>query len=302
MTATMFIGTLELGAIYAILGLGLYISFRILDMPDMTVDGSFVTGAAVSALLCQNNHPFWGLSIALVAGAIAGSITSLIHTKLKIQMLLAGILAMLALYSINLKVMGGKPNIPLINKTTIFTVLKDAKITNNVDIILIISILILSIISLYFFLNTKLGFALRATGNNDHMARAQAVNTDYLKLLGLAISNAFVALSGALLAQYQSFTDIGMGVGMIVIGLASIMIGEVLFGGDSSLRMLIAVSLGSIIYRFIIAFALQIGMPPTDLKLVSATIVAVALSIPALKGYLTKVRKRLAVINMKRRR
>lgn len=297
----MFYGTLELGVTYAILALGLYISFRVLDMPDLTVDGSFVTGAAVSAILCLNNHPFWALPASFIAGCFTGTITSLLHTKLKIQMLLAGILSMLALYSINLKIMGGKPNLSLLNKDTMFTVFENAVMKDYAKIIIISGVVVFCLVALFLFLNTKLGFAIRATGNNEYMARAQGVNTDFTKLIGLAISNALVAMSGAILAQYQSFTDIGMGVGMIVIGLASIMMGEVLFGVKSVLRMLIAVALGSVIYRFIIAFALQLGMPPTDLKLASAAIVAIALSIPTLNENFAKLKSRLTVVNVKRR-
>lgn len=213
MTAFVFFGTLELGIIYAIMALGLYISFRILDMPDLTVDGSFVTGAAVSALMSLNDHPFGGLLTAFIAGCFTGCITSLLHTKLKIQMLLAGILSMQALYSINLEIMNGKPNMPLLNKATIFTTFENTVTHDYMKTIIISGILALCLVVLFLFLNTKLGFALRATGSNEYMARAQGVNTDFAKLLGLVVSNALVALSGAILAQYQSFTDIGMGVG-----------------------------------------------------------------------------------------
>ncbi len=300
MTDIMFYGTLEIGAIYAVLALGLYISFRILDIPDLTVDGSFVTGAAVSAIMCLNHHQFLGILMAFIAGCCAGSVTSFLNSKLKIQMLLAGILAMLALYSINLKIMDGKPNISLLHNTTIFIIFGNAVIKDYVKIIVIGSILIISIIVLYLFLNTKLGFALRATGNNENMARAQGVNTNFTKWMGLALSNGLVALSGAILAQYQSFTDINMGVGMIVVGLASIMIGEVLFQVKSIFHMMVAVTLGSILYRFIIAFALQLGMPPTDLKMFSAFIVAIVLSIPTLNENRLNLKSKLAVIFTKR--
>jgi len=302
MNATMFFGTLELGIIYAILSLGLYISFRVLDMPDLTVDSSFVTGAAVSAMLCVNGHAFLGLLMALIAGGSTGVITALLHTRLKIQMLLSGILSMLALYSINLKIMHGTPNIPLINDITIFTYFGDILAKDYTKIIIASCILIFCLAVLFLFLNTKLGFAIRATGNNEYMARAQGINTDVMKLVGLAISNSLVALSGAILAQYQSLTDIGMGVGIIVIGLASIMIGEVLFRANSMLTILISIVLGSIIYRGIIAIALQMGMPPTDLRLISAIIVALALSIPELKERFVRKKDRIAVTIMQRRR
>ncbi len=300
MSLEMFLGTSELALIYAILALGLYISFRVLDIPDLTVDGSFVTGAAVSAIMCLNGHTFLGLLIAFIAGGFAGILTSLLHTKLKIQMLLAGILSMLALYSINLKIMSGKPNIPLLNTNTIFTVIENFVLTQYIRGIVILVILTVCLVLLFFFLNTKLGLTIRATGNNEYMARAQGINTNKTKMIGLSISNALVALSGAILAQYQSFTDIGMGVGMIVVGLASIMIGEVLFRGKSIFRMLIAVALGSVIYRFIIATALQLGMPPTDLKLISAIIVALALSIPTVHASIVRRKNRFRFLNSKR--
>ncbi|PYG90223.1 putative ABC transport system permease protein [Ruminiclostridium sufflavum DSM 19573] len=301
MTAIIY-GTLELGMIYAILALGLYISFRVLDMPDLTVDGSFVTGAAVSAVMCLNNYPFLGLLAAMAAGGITGIVTSLLHTRLKIQMLLSGILTMLALYSINLKIMGNRPNIALIGSTTIFTAFKDTPDESNIKMILLSAISIIVLVMLFLFLKTKLGFAVRATGNNECMASAQGINTDFTKLIGLALANALIALSGGILAQYQSFADVGMGIGMLVVGLASIMIGEVLFRLKSIFGLLLATALGSVIYRFIIMAAIRFGMPPTDLKLVSAAIVVLALSVPAVKNYLIRTRSRLAAVNMKRRK
>jgi putative ABC transport system permease protein len=302
MTFEAILGTLELGTIYAILALGIYIAFRILDMPDLTVDGSFVTGAAVSAIVCLGNHPFLGLPMAFLAGCITGCITSILHTKLRIQMLLAGILSMLALYSINLRIMGGKPNISLLNKTTIFTYFEDSILMDYTKIVIILVILIIVLLTLYLFLNTRIGFALRATGNNEFMARAQGINTDFAKLLGLGLANGLVALSGAVLAQYQLFTDVSMGIGMIVIGLASIMTGEVFSRGSFKLLTLCAVVFGSVLYRFIITAALHMGMPPTDLKLISATIVALALSVPAIKSNFGRAKSRLLIGFMKRRK
>lgn len=286
-------GSIELGVIYAIMALGVFISFRTLNMPDLTVDGSFVLGAAVSAVLCSNGHSYLGMMLAFLAGCGAGSITALLHTQLKIQPLLAGILTMLALYSLNLKVMGGKANIPLINKITVFSALEKTIVGENSKLVFTSFVLLLVLLFLYLFLKTRLGFALRATGDNDHMVRALGINTDFVILMGLALSNGLVGLSGALIAQYQSFVDVGMGVGMVIIGLASVIIGEVIFGSKSLLRRLIAVILGSVLYRLIIAFALEIGMPPTDLKLVSAAIVALAMSMPIIK-------KRLSYANRKK--
>jgi putative ABC transport system permease protein len=271
-------GSLELGIIYAIMALGVFISFRTLNIPDLTVDSSFTLGAAVSAIMIGISQPFIGLAFAFLAGFIAGTVTALLTTKLKIQPLLSGILMMLALYSINLKVMGGRPNIPLLNKPLIFSFLQGLAGARYTKLFFLMLILALILFLLYLFLKTKLGLALRATGDNDQMVRALGVNTNVTIIIGLALSNGLVALSGAIIAQYQGFADVSMGIGMVIIGLASVIIGEVLFGVKTLLRRLIAVVLGAVVYRFVITVALWLGMPPTDLKLVSAVIVAGALS------------------------
>ncbi len=279
-------GSLELGIIYAIMALGVFISFRTLNMPDLTVDSSFTLGASVSAVLCVAGQPVLALIVAFIAGCAAGSLTALLTTKLKIQPLLSGILMMLALYSINLKVMGNKANIPLLNKLTIFSPFKGTPMEGYSRLVLSAAVMIVLMVLLYFFLKTRFGFVLRATGDNDKMVRALGVNTDFTTLVGLALSNGLVAVSGAMIAQYQSFADVSMGIGMVVIGLASVIIGEVLFGARSLLNRLLAVILGAILYRFIIAFALALGMPPTDLKLVSAAIVTLALSMGIIRAKL----------------
>ncbi len=286
-------GSLELGIIYAIMALGVFISFRTLNMPDLTVDGSFTLGAAVSAVIVSSNgNSLAGLLLAFVAGCGAGCITALLHTKLKIQPLLAGILTMLALYSINLKVMLNRANIPLLNKTTIFSGFENTVLEDYGAMIMAFAILMVVLIILYLFLKTKLGFALRATGDNDHMVRALGMNTDFTILVGLAISNGLVALSGAIIAQFQSFADISMGTGMVVIGLASVIIGEVIFGTKPLLRRLVAVVLGAILYRLVISIVLYLGMPATDLKLISAAIVALALSMTTIKERYSQMKKR----------
>jgi len=295
MSVMVLMGSFEQGIIFGIMALGVFLSFRTLNMPDLSVDGSFVLGAAVSVVMSLNGHPFLGLGIAFIAGCGAGSITALLHTKLKIQPLLAGILTMLALYSLNLKVMSGRANIPLINKPTVFSALEGTILGDNSELVFSLAVLTLLLLLLFFFLKTRLGFVLRATGDNDHMVRALGVNTDLVILVGLALSNGLVAVAGALIAQSQSFVDVGMGIGMVVIGLASVIIGEVVFGVSSLLRRLIAVVLGSILYRLIIAFALEIGMPATDLKLVSAVIVALAMAMPILKKRLSVVKRKLSV-------
>lgn len=292
MTLLAFQGSIELGIIYAIMALGVFISFRTLNMPDLTVDGSFVLGAACSATLCSSGYPLLGLLLAFIAGGLAGSITALLHTKLKIQALLAGILVMLGLYSVNLRVMLGRANIPLINKTNLFSILEGTVLETYARLIIPLIILLLMAFLLYLFLETRFGFVIRATGDNDQMVRALGVNTDFTILMGLALSNALVALSGAMVAQYQSFADISMGVGMVIIGLASVIVGEVLFGSKTLRRRLIAVMLGAILYRLVIALALEMGMPATDLKLISAVIVTIALSTPVIKTHFTALQRR----------
>ena len=292
-------GSLELGIIYAIMALGVFISFRTLNMPDLTVDSSFTFGAAFSAVLCVAGHPVLGLVVAFVAGCAAGSVTALLTTKLKIQPILSGILMMLGLYSINLKVMGNKANIPLsrtLNIPTIFTPFVDTAVEGYIALILSSAILLLILFVLYYFLRTKFGLVLRATGDNAKMVRASGVDTDFTTIVGLAISNGLVALSGALIAQYQSYTDISMGIGMVVIGLASVIIGEVIFGTKSLMRRLVAVILGAILYRVIIAIALKLGMPPPDMKLVSAIIVAIALSMGIFRDKVISLTGRQAVM------
>lgn len=295
MSLAAFQGSLELGIIYAILALGVFLSFRSLNMPDLTVDSSFTLGAAVSVIMSVSGHPFLGLLIAFIAGGGAGCITGLLHTKLEIQPLLAGILTMLGLYSINLKVMGGKANIPLLNKPTVYSVFEKIVPGDYSRLIFAALLLIFILFLFYVFLKTRLGFVLRATGDNDQMVRSLGVNTDFIILIGMALSNGLVSLSGALIAQEQSFVDVGMGIGMVVIGLASVIIGEVVFGTKTLFRRLTAVILGSILYRLIIAFALELGMPPTDLKLVSAVIVTIAMSMPI-------INKKIASVSRKYRR
>lgn len=293
-------GAAELGIIYAVMALGVFISFRTLNMPDLTVDSSFTLGAACSAMLCVSGQPALGLILAFFAGCAAGCVTALLTTKLKIQPILSGILMMLALYSINLKVMAGKSNIPLsriLGVPTIFSPFLDTGLERYIALILNTAVLALIIVLLYYFLKTRFGLVLRATGDNDKMVRASGVDTDLTTIAGLALSNGLVALSGALLAQYQGFADIGMGIGMVVIGLASVIIGEVIFGTGSLLRRLIAVVLGAVTYRFIIAGALELGMPATDLKLVSAAIVAAALSMGTIRDKVISLAGRQAALS-----
>ena len=266
----MLQATIEQSLIFAIMVLGVYISFRILNFPDMTVDGTFPLGAAISAkLLTLGVNPYLTLLVALVAGAAAGAITGLIHVKLKVKDLLAGILVMTALYSINLRVMG-KSNIPLFEEDNIF----------NTEYSMMITIVVLILISKFlldYLLKTKFGFALKALGDNENLIVSLGLNEEKYKIYGLMIANSFVAFSGAVLAQYQGFADVGMGTGIIVIGLASIIIGDTLFGKRRRLAGTTIVIIGSILYRGVIAVTLSMGMDASDLKLITSVIVIVIL-------------------------
>ena len=266
----MLQATIEQSLIFAIMVLGVYISFRILNFPDMTVDGTFPLGAAISAkLLTLGVNPYLTLLVALVAGAAAGAITGLIHVKLKVKDLLAGILVMTALYSVNLRVME-KSNIPLFEEDNIF----------NTEYSMMITIVVLILISKFlldYLLKTKFGFALKALGDNENLIVSLGLNEEKYKIYGLMIANAFVAFSGAVLAQYQGFADVGMGTGIIVIGLASIIIGDTLFGKRRRLAGTTIVIIGSILYRGVIAVTLSMGMDASDLKLITSVIVIVIL-------------------------
>ncbi|RRD23166.1 ABC transporter permease [Fusobacterium canifelinum] len=266
----MLQATIEQSLIFAIMVLGVYISFRILNFPDMTVDGTFPLGAAISAkLLTLGVNPYLTLLVALVAGAVAGAITGLIHVKLKVKDLLAGILVMTALYSVNLRVMG-KSNIPLFEEDNIFN-------TEYSMMITIVVLILISKIILDYLLKTKFGFALKALGDNENLIVSLGLNEEKYKIYGLMIANAFVAFSGAILAQYQGFADVGMGTGIIVTGLASIIIGDTLFGKRRRLAGTTIVIIGSILYRGVIAVTLSMGMDASDLKLITSVIVIVIL-------------------------
>ena len=294
MSLSVIIGALELGLIYAIMSMGVLVSFRILNIPDLTIDGSFTLGVATSAILTANGMPLLGLFLGMAAGAVAGMITGFLQTKLKVQVILAGILTMTALYSINLHVMGNKPNVTLIGQDSIFTALDGILPDSVKNIAVILLILLIVVVLLYLFLKTQIGMSLRATGDNEDMVRASSINSERMKILGLAIANALVSLSGAVLAQYQSFADANGGIGTMVIGLASIIVGEAILGRRSMLTSFLSTILGAIIYRFILTIALRIGLPASDLKLMSAVLVIIAISIPVVKAEITKRRNRNA--------
>ena len=282
----LVLSTVSQGLLWAIMALGVFLTFRVLDIADLSVEGTFPLGAAVAATLIDAGHSVWfAMLIALIAGCIGGTVTALLTTKLKIPALLSGILTMIGLYSVNLMIMG-KANVPLLRAETVFTLTENLFGVSSVVATLIVGLVATVIVGaiMYWFFGTVLGTAIRATGCNPQMARAQGINTNVMVILGLLISNGLVALSGALVAQSNGFADVGKGTGTIVIGLASVIIGEVLFGTRSFKNWLISVVLGSVVYRAVIAIVLELGMPPNDLKLFTAVLVAIALSLPLIKN------------------
>ncbi|MBB2181287.1 ABC transporter permease [Lachnospiraceae bacterium MD1] len=299
------LGAFSQGLTWAILALGVYLTFRILNFADMSCEGSFALGGSISAILMvnMNMNPFITLIIATLAGMAAGGITGILHTKLKIPAILSGILTMIGLYSINLRIMG-QANTSLVGLDTMISIIKgilpSAKelgirdSTLNIWVTMAVGVILTAAVIgiIYWFFGTELGCCIRATGNNEAMVRAQGVNTDHMKILGLVISNGLIAFSGALVTQSQGYADVSMGVGAIVIGLASIVIGEVLFLRVKNFAgKLCAIVIGSIIYRIIIAVVLQIGLNTDDLKLLTAIVVALALSFPVLKKKTGTLRK-----------
>ena len=286
--SNLAVSTVAQGLLWAVMALGVYVTFRVLDLADLTCEGSFPLGAATAATLMASGHNVTtAILAAAVAGMLAGAVTGFLTTKMKIPALLAGILTMIALYSVNLRIMG-KANLSLLGVDTVFSFTQEALGLNNAYTTFVVGITATLIIGIgmYWFFGTEIGAAIRATGFNQQMIRAQGVNTDMTIILGLIISNALIAISGALVGQNNGFADVGMGVGTIVIGLASVIIGEVLFGTRSFKNCMISVVLGSVVYRIVIAVVLQMGMPPNDLKLFTSVLVAIALSMPLIKAKL----------------
>ncbi len=283
-------GAVSQGVLWSVMALGVYITFRLLDIADLSVDGTFALGGVTTAvLIVKGMNPILALVIATLAGMLAGLVTGLLHTKLGIPAILAGILTMISCYSINLRIAGGASNTPLLKADTVMSFLNDlfpalSKTATSLIIGLILTAAVVAF--LYWFFGTEMGSALRATGNNERMIRALGVNTDTMKNIGLVISNGFVALSGGVVAQSQKYADVGMGTGTIVIGLASIVIGEVIFGNRFNFAyVLCSVVMGSVLYRIIIAIVLRFNFFTTgDLKLLTAIIVAFALSVPIIKN------------------
>ncbi|MEA5465566.1 ABC transporter permease [Leptothoe sp. PORK10 BA2] len=282
MSLVAFLGAIETGLLYGFLSLGVYLSFRVLKFPDLTVDGSFPLGAAVVAtLITQGINPWIATAVAMVAGSLAGLCTAILSVQFNILNLLASILTMIALYSINLRIMG-RPNVPLLNQPTLFD---DLETVVPIWVILAVG-LGLTKLALDYFLTSDLGLAMRATGMNPTMANAQGIYTNRLILLGMALSNGFAALSGALFAQVNGFADVALGVGTVVVGLATVILGEAIFPSRTVPWATLAVILGCLIYRLVIALALNadfLGLRAQDLNLVTAVIVVLALVLPQTK-------------------
>ena len=306
---SLLIGAVTIGVLLSLLGLGVFISFRVFQFPDLTCEGSFTLGAAVATILIvRGSDPLAATLIAMLAGTVAGAITGVIHTRFKVNDLLAGILVMTALYSVNLRVMGGS-NIPLSTSHTFASAASQFGLmlssgaetlpwlgwkvpVHDLSIMLAaIAIAVITAVALFMFFNTHFGLAMQATGDNSQMIRALGVNDDIMKTLGLALSNAVAALSGAMVAQYQGFADVQMGIGMLVSGLASVILGEALTGTRRLSHLLAVTILGAVLFRELVAVALRMGLEPNDLKLMTAGFVLVALASPALIG---KLRQRRA--------
>ncbi|MCI8907708.1 MAG: ABC transporter permease [Angelakisella sp.] len=294
MSLSVLQGAVEQGFIYSLVALGLFLSYRVLDVADLTTDGSFTLGAACSAVLTVQGHPAAGLLLALLAGAAAGFVTALLQTRLGVQSILAGIITMTGLYSVNLMVMGGRSNLNMLKEGNLFTAAE--ALLGPAGKLLLAGAFALGLgVLLALFLRTQLGLSIRATGDNREMVAASSINPAFTTTVGLCAANALVALSGGLLVQYQKFSDVNLGTGMVVIGLASLIIGEVLTGRGSVPRGILAAVLGAVLYRIIIAAALAANVGAQNFKLVSAVIVAAAISWPSVREKLQLYRLRREV-------
>lgn len=282
----LWVGAVALGLAFAASSLGVFLTFRVLAFPDLTIDGSFPLGAAVSAILLTRGWDPWAtLLAAAVAGALAGSATALLNSRLKINGLLAGILVSIGLWTVNLRVMQEKANVPLLTVDTVLTPVRAYISDANLRAVAVYGVVVVLVgLLLYWLLHTDLGLALRATGENEKMVRAQGIDADTMRLIGLALANSLTAFSGGLVAQFQGFADVGMGLGMIVAGLAAVIIGETVVRPRGVGTTLVAVAAGSIIYRGVIAAALYVGLGPSDMRLVTSLIVVVALAVPRLRS------------------
>ena len=281
-SSAVIMSALELGCIYALVALALFLSFRVLNIADMTTDGSFTLGCAVSATFAVAGHPLLALPAAMLAGAAAGSITAMLQTRMKIPSILAGIITNTGLYTVNLAVMGFSSNVNMMKAKTIFSLVRPYLGTCYRLVPAALLTALMGVL-LVLFLRTRLGLSVRATGDNPDMVRASSINTGFTITIGLCAANALTALSGAVLAQYQKTADINLGTGMVIIGLASLIIGEALMPKGKLWAKALGAVIGSILYRFIIALALRLDLPSECLKLISAVIVALAIGLPAWK-------------------
>ena len=285
-SSAIVFSALELGCIYALVALALFLSFRVLNIADMTTDGAFTLGCAVSATFAVAGHPILGLPAAMLAGACAGSVTAFLQTKLQIPSILAGIITNTGLYTVNLAVMGFSSNVNMMKAATVFSMVQPIFGKTLYKLVPVAVLIVCVGILLALFLKTRLGLSIRATGDNPDMVRASSINTGFTITVGLCVSNSLTALSGAVLAQYQKTADINLGTGMVIIGLASLIIGETLMPKGKPWMKILGAVLGSIVYRFIIAIALRLDLPSECLKLISAVIVALAIGLPAIKASL----------------
>ena len=286
------LNTFEQGFLFAFLSIGVLITFKFFRFPDLTAEGSYpLGGAVVAVLLVRGTDPFAATLAAALSGALAGGVTAIIHTKLRINNIIAGIIAMTALYSVNLRVMG-KANTPLLTTPSVFSETVDAlnrfglTLGDNIFTtipVAFVFVVLASVILIWFFA-TDLGLAVRATGQNETMVISLGVNTDRIKIVGLALSNGFIALSGALVAQNHGFADVGMGIGILVSGAAAVLIGEAIFGDRTIAWWVAATVVGALIYHFLIALALRIGLEPTDLRLITAALLLLALALPQVRS------------------
>lgn len=296
MSLYSFLSAIELGLIYSLMVLGLFLSYRVLNIPDLTVDGSFTLGAAVAVVMTLSGHPILGLFAAILAGAAVGFLTAFLQTKMKIQPILAGIITMTALYSINLMVMDDKANVPITQQESIYTAFGSLVGKQAQGMVLSLLVLILAGAAMVLFLKTPFGLSVRATGDNESMVRSSSINADLTKTAGLMGANACVALSGAMIAHYNCYAEVRMGIGMVVIGLASFIIGEIAVGifvkRKGVLSGVVAAAVGSILYRLIIAQALELNFSSSSLKLITAIIVALAMSYPAICDSIALFRKK----------
>ena len=288
MTLVAFTGAVELGLIFSLLALGIFVNYRVLGVADLTVEGSFTAGAAVCAIFTVAGLPLIGILLAIFIGAAAGLCSAFLQTKMRIQPILAGILTMTALYSANLAIMGGRSNIPLFRDDTLFIILGRLTGTPQIWRLLLPFFVVLLVgAALSVFFHTQLGLSVRATGDNEEMVRASSINSNFTKSVGLAVGNGVAALCGGLIAQYQGFADINMGFGMVVVALASLIIGETIFGRRTIVWNIGAVAAGAVLYRIILAFVLSFRLNPANLRAISALIVIAAISYPAIKDQWT---------------